>query len=105
MTLDRFIAAFEVLSAELHVENLLDAIWLAQLDRKLILGETAVGAPVAVPNSAETKLTEDGRKPDSEITDVTEPERVEQNSASELSEMTPVYAPGAAEPASSTIKA
>jgi len=105
VTLDRFIAAFEVLSAELHVENLLDAIWLAQLDRKLILGETAIGAPVAVPNSAETKLTEDGRKPDSEITDVTEPERVEQNSASELSEMTPVYAPGAAEPASSTIKA
>ena len=55
MTLDGFIAALEGLNAEeLYVEDLLDTLWLAQLDCKLTLDKTAAPEPVA-PTEGERK--------------------------------------------------
>jgi hypothetical protein len=101
VTLDRFIAVLEGLSAELYVEDLLDALWLAQLDHKLTLHETAV--PALGPNTVETTLTKGERE--RETTRVTEPDQGERPPAPDPSESASVYAPGAGESDSSKIKA
>jgi WD40 repeat protein len=103
VTLDHFIASLEGLNAELHVEDLLDALWLAQLDRKLTLHETAAPAPGA--NTVEATLTDGERKGEREATRVTEPDQGERPPAHEPFESAPVYAPGASESDSPKIKA
>jgi GTPase SAR1 family protein len=105
VTFDRFIAALEGFNAELYVEDLLDALWLAQLDCKLTLHETAARAPGARPDTAEATPIEGEREREHETTRVTEPEQAEGTAASEPAERAPVYARGAGESASSKIKA